>query len=162
MTRTVLALMLCLFCAAYAQTHSDEEYKAAYAFMNRINFKAMLERGKNQAIAAQINNNPMMANFKPEIVAFANKYFNYEAVKKEIADLFLEHFTAPELNKAASVERDNAKVAEFYQSDLGKKFKEKQPLVVKKGIMLAGQKLAAHQPELQAAIQKKMQQMQGK
>ena len=162
MTRTVLALMLCLFCAAYAQTHSDEEYKAAYAFMNRINFKAMLERGKNQAIAAQINNNPMMANFKPEIVAFANKYFNYEAVKKEIADLFLEHFTAPELNKAASVERDNAKVAEFYQSDLGKKFKEKQPLVVQKGMLLASQKLAAHMPELQATIQKKMQQMQGK
>ena len=54
MTRTVLALMLCLFCAAFAQTHSDDEYEAAYAFMNRINFKAMLERGKKQAIEAQI------------------------------------------------------------------------------------------------------------
>lgn len=160
MTRTVLALMLCLFCAAYAQTHSDDEYKAAYAFMNRINFKGMLERGKKQAIDAQIKNNPMMANFKPEIVAFANKYFNYEVVKMDMANLILEHFTAPELKKAASVDKD--KMAEFYQSDLGKKFKEKQPMILQKGILLASQRLAAHQPELQATIQKKMQQMQGK
>ena len=160
MTRTVLALMLCLFSAAYAQTHSDDEYKAAYAFMNRINFKGMLERGKKQAIDAQIKNNPMMANFKPEIVAFANKYFNYEVVKMDMANLILEHFTAPELKKAASVDKD--KMAEFYQSDLGKKFKEKQPMILQKGILLASQRLAAHQPELQATIQKKMQQMQGK
>ena len=162
MTKTVFALLLCLFCAAFAQNHSDDEYNAAYAFMNRINFKAMLERGKKQAIEAQIKSNPMMANFKPEIVAFANKYFNYESVKKDIAALCLEQFTAPELKKAASVERDNAKVAEFYQSELGKKFKEKQPLVVQKATLLASQRLAAHMPELQATIQKKMQQMQGK
>ena len=162
MTRTVFALLLCLVCAAFAQNHSDEDFDAAYAFMNRINFKAMLERGKKKAIDAQISRNPMMANFKPEIVAFVNKYFNYESIKKDVAALFLEHFTVPELKKAASVERDKAKVAAFYESDLGKKFKEKQQMIVQQGIALAGQKLAAHQAELQAAIQKRMQQMQGK
>ncbi len=160
MTRTVFALLFCLFCAAFAQTHSAEEYEAAYAFMNRINFKARLEKGKKQAIEAQIKNNPMMANFKPELVAFANKYFNYESVKKDIADLCLEQFTAPELKKAASVDKE--KMAEFYQSDLGKKFKEKQPLITQKGMSLVTQRVAAHMPELQATIQKKIQQMQGK
>ena len=162
MTRTLFAFLFCLCCAAFAQTHSDDEYEACYAFMNRINLKTTFEQAKKKAIEAQLSRNPMMANFKPEIVAFANKYFKFESLKKEIADLFLEHFTAPELKKAASVEKDTAKVAEFYQSDLGKKFKEKQPLVIQQGIKLASQRLVAHQPELQAAIQKRMQQMQGK
>ncbi|MBR4673065.1 MAG: DUF2059 domain-containing protein [Victivallales bacterium] len=162
MTRTLFAFLLCLCCAAFAQTHSDDEYETCYAFMKRINLKTTFENAKKKAIEAQLSRNPMMANFKPEIVAFANKYFKYESLKKEIADLFLEHFTAPELKKAASVEKDNAKVAEFYQSDLGKKFKEKQPLITQQAIKLASQRLAAHQPELQAAIQKKIQQVQGK
>ena len=160
MTRTVLALLLTLFCVAFAQTHSDDEYETCYGFMQKINLKASLEKAKKKAIEAQINRNPMMANFKPEIVAFANKYFKYEDLKKEIADIVLEHFTAPELSKATAVSKED--LAAFYQTDLGKKFKEKQPVVVQQGIKLASQRLAAHQQELQAAIMKKMQQAQGK
>ena len=99
MTRTLFAFLFCLCCALFAQTHTDDEYETCYAFMNRINLKTTFEKAKKKAIEAQLSRNPMMANFKPEIVAFANKYFKFESLKQEIADLFLEHFTAPELKK---------------------------------------------------------------
>ena len=160
MTRTVFALMFALFCVAFAQSHSDEEYETCYAYMQKINLKATLEKAKKKAIEAQINRNPMMANFKPEIVAFSNKYFKYEDLKKNIADICLQHFTAPELAKATEVSKED--LPAFYQTDLGKKLKEKQPIMIQQGVKFASQRLQEHQAELQAAIMKKMQQAQGK
>ena len=153
-----LAALLCVCGMAFSQTHSDEEYKACYGFMEKINVSAKLEKAKKQAIEAQLKNNPMMASFKSEIVAFSNKYFNYEVLKKDLAEICLQHFTAPELKQAATTED----IAAFYKTELGKKFKEKQPVIIQEGIKLAKQKFAAHQQELQAAIMMKLQQSQMK
>jgi len=83
------------------------------------------------------------AKFMEVMKTFMDKYFNWEIIKDQLAALYAKEFTEKELKD----------LTVFYNSPLGKKINEKQPLLYQKGAEISQQAVQSHQVELQQMMQ---------
>ena len=105
-----------------------------------------------QMLNAQIQSNPALAAYRSELEAFYKKCLNYQAMKEDVAKIYLEVFTPDELRQLIA----------FYKSPTGKMFLKKTPELTVKVTMMTQDIIAKTMPELIKAIQAKTQQLQQK
>ena len=100
------------------------------------------ESDKNFEKGFLVGFNAQTKNLPPEMqkagLAWAAKYFTWDAVKEDAIKLQMENFTEEELKE----------ITAFYRSPAGKKSITVLPLVLAKGAEIAQQKVAEHKDEL--------------
>lgn len=94
----------------------------------------------------RIRKTPGLAQFEDIIRDFPKKYMSYDSIKGELVSSYASEFTEQEL-------RDLTK---FYQSPLGQKLAEKQPVLPARSALIGQRQVQAHLPELQAAIRERV------
>lgn len=140
---------LLFFCfAAKAQTASTispAHLKAAedmlVASQAEMNFKAGVDLMLKQASNSMPEDRRV--KFLDVMNKFATKYINWSSIKDQLAATYAQEFTEKEL-------RD---LSVFYASPLGKKFNQKQPIIVQKSALLGQQAVQGHQVELQQMME---------
>ncbi|MBS7566189.1 DUF2059 domain-containing protein [Mucilaginibacter sp. Bleaf8] len=84
------------------------------------------------------------AKFKELMMGFLSKYMSYSALKPDLAKLYAQEFSEPELKQ----------ITQFYLTPAGKKMTQKMALLQQKGMQIGQQKMQAHLPEFQAQLKK--------
>lgn len=83
------------------------------------------------------------AKFLEVMKTFVGKYINWEIIRDQLSVVYAKEFTEKELKDLTA----------FYQSPLGKKLTEKQPVILQKGVEIGQQAVQSHQVELQQMMQ---------
>ncbi|MGI9088895.1 MAG: DUF2059 domain-containing protein [Chthoniobacterales bacterium] len=142
--KTFLPLLLALALLQPLAARADEtsHKKAAENLLALMGMDHLLSQSVDQMLQMQVQQNPQLAQFQPQMKAFLNKYMSWASLKDDMAKVYTEEFTEPELND----------LTKFYQSPLGKKTVEKMPALMAKGAAMGQKRVQEHLPELQAAI----------
>ena len=97
----------------------------------------------DNAVALQLQQNPLLINREAELRSFLVKYIGWESLKDEITSMYLKTFTEQELKE----------INNFYASPTGRKLVQQLPKIVKKRDRIAMKRLQEHADELQRTIQ---------
>ena len=124
--------------------------REAEILLNMMGMDAAMENSVEQMLNVQLQQNPAMAPYKQVMMEFFSKYMNYESLKPQMVELYIETFSAKEL------QRINA----FYQTPTGRKTIEVMPQLMGKGAQIGAQKVQANIAELQQMIQAESQRLQ--
>lgn len=153
--KKILCLTLCIAGAALfaqAKTPAPADLKLCYDVLEAAEFEKQMTESGIQMLNAQIQANPALAAYRPELEAFYKKCLNYQAMKEDVAKIYLQVFTPDELRQLIA----------FYKSPTGRLFLQKTPDLTVKVSMLTQEIIAKNMPELIRAIQAKTQQLQQK
>jgi len=125
-------------------TRADEasHRKATENLFGVMSMETMISQSIDQMLAMQMQQNPALAQFQPQMKAFLTKYMSWASLKDDMAKLYMAEFTESELNE----------LAKFYQTPLGKKSIQKMPTLMAKGAEIGQKRVQEHLPELEAAI----------
>ena len=144
--KTFLSLLLAAaFFAAPHWARADEasHKAAAEQLLNQMEMEKVMNQSVDQMLAMQMKQNPAMAQFEGQMRAFLQKYMSWAVVKDDLVKIYMSEFTEPEIKELMA----------FYQTPVGKKTIQKMPALLAKSAELSQQRMQAHLPELQQAIQ---------
>lgn len=127
-----------------ATTRADEasHRKAVEALFALMGMENVIAQSIDQMLAIQVQQNPGMAQFQPQMKAFFNKYMSWASLKDDMAKIYMAEFSEAELNE----------LSKFYQTPLGKKTIQKMPTLMAKGSEIGQKRVQEHLPELEAAL----------
>jgi hypothetical protein len=127
-----------------ATTRADEasHRKAVDSLFALMGMENVLNQSIDQMLAMQVQQNPAIAQFQPQMKAFLNKYMSWASLKDDMAKIYMAEFSESELNE----------LSKFYQTPLGKKTIQKMPALMAKGAEIGQKRVQDHMPELQAAL----------
>jgi len=144
-----MKLLLSLFIAAITCTlpvssRADEasHRKAAESLLGLMDMEKLLGDSIDQMLQIQVQQNPTLAQYQPQMKAFLAKYMSWASLKDEMITIYATEFSEAELKE----------VTAFYQTPVGKKMVQKMPALMAKGAQLGQKRVQDHLPELQAAI----------
>ncbi|MDD3154155.1 MAG: DUF2059 domain-containing protein [Victivallaceae bacterium] len=153
MRKIAVAIILAAACIlptfAAGQTDSEANYELCYKLFKTMQMDKTTERNITTMVDLQIRNMPMLASVRTEMLSFFGKYLSFDATKKDLARIYLQHFTPAEIQE----------LTKFYETKLGQKMALSQPQLVEESARLGEQQVKAHIPELQALIRAKFQSM---
>ncbi|PYJ11442.1 MAG: hypothetical protein DMF06_02705 [Verrucomicrobia bacterium] len=127
-----------------ATTRADEasHRKATENLFVLMGMETVISQSIDQMLAMQVQQNPGLAQFQPQMKTFLNKYMSWASLKDDMTKIYMAEFTESELNE----------LAKFYQTPLGKKTIQKMPGLMAKGAEIGQKRVQDHLPELEAAI----------
>jgi uncharacterized protein len=134
----------------FARSQTPQRVELATEVLRAMDLEKAMQAGVAASFDAQIQQNPLMAPFRPTMEAFTTKYLTWEAIGPEMAKLYATHFTEPELRELLA----------FYRSPIGRKMVGEQGTLTAEGARIAQAALQPHLPELQAAIQQRAAELQ--
>lgn len=134
------------------KTYSDADYQAVYQLFDVMNLKQEREDTVKNMLDIQIRSMPMLGQFRQEMLDFMNKYISYDAMKKDLAGIYLKYFTVDDLKGLVA----------FYQTPIGKKYLSVSTQLNNDIMNLGARIMQEHREELQQMIMAKMQQAQKK
>jgi len=140
-----LSFLLSVVALSYpANARADEatHRKAAESLLNLMGMDNLVSQSVDQMLAAQVQQNPAIAPFQPQMKAFLNKYMSWASLKDDMIKIYMAEFSESELNE----------LNKFYQTPLGKKTVQKMPGMMAKGAEIGQKRVQEHLPELQATI----------
>ena len=143
-----LFIALLLFCSAVkAQTATitPARLKAAEDALNASGAGRQMQSSISTMLQQASANVPedKRSKFLAVMNSFMSKYMNWEILKDQMAAMYATEFTEKELKDLSL----------FYQSPLGKKLAEKQPILFQKGADIGRMAVQSHQAELQQMMQ---------
>ena len=146
--------VLCLFAplAAYAATPSPSHVKAAEELFHVMKMDTLMDRNIDAVVKAQVAQNPKLAKVEDVFRAFLVKYMRWEVLKPQLVTIYTDAFTEAELRE----------ITAFYKTPTGQKSLTVMPDLLQKGMALGQNTMKAHLGELQAAVDKKLKEGEGK
>lgn len=148
-----LCLVLCAAgLALFAQSPAPADLKLCYDVLEASQFEKQLNDTSTRMLNAQLQANPMLVQFRPELEAFYKKCLSYQTLKEEVAKVYSQMFTPEELRQLVA----------FYKSPIGQMFVRKSPELTVKISMMTQEIVTKNMPELIKAIQAKAQLLQQK
>lgn len=131
--------------AADAVKDTSADLKLCYELFDVMKLEKQLNDTSEQMLALQMQGNPMLAQFKPELEAFYKKCLRFDNLKEGMAKVYLEVFTPDQIRE----------FIKFYKTPAGQVFASKASLLSTKTAALSQQIVMKNMPELQKAIQEK-------
>ncbi|MFP4473838.1 MAG: DUF2059 domain-containing protein, partial [Candidatus Omnitrophota bacterium] len=116
----------------------DSHRKAAEEFFIAMGTPEQLEEAVTDVVGMQLEANPMMKQYREDLLSFYNKYLNWQNLKEGYIDIAIDVFTEKELRGAT----------DFFQTEVGKSFAQKQPEVFQRTAQLGMRTIQQHQDEL--------------
>ncbi len=153
--KKLLCLALCITgIAVFAQETKNVSVhmQLCYETLEAAQFEKQLKDSAAQLLSAQMQANPALIPYRPELEAFYAKCLNYNEIKDDIAKIYSQLYTPEELRQLIA----------FYKSPIGQTFLKKNPELTVKFSMLTEKIIAKNAPELVKAIQAKTKQLQQK
>ena len=145
-----LLLVLCVFSAwAEEKRYSESEYGLCYEMFDAMKMEQQFQKSIDLMLELQMKSNPMLQMFRPEMESFFRRCASYQALKRELAQIYLDAFTADDIRE----------FIRFYRSPAGRKLSEKNPELTIKAADLGQKMVKDNLPELQKILQEKMQKM---
>jgi hypothetical protein len=120
----------------------DGHRQAVTRLFELTHMQRLIEDSVDGVLNLQIAQNPSLAERRDALRAFLEKYIGWQALKDDLASMYLQAFTEAELDEM------NA----FYSSPTGQKVLERLPELVQQRNQLAMQRLQDHIGELQQEI----------
>lgn len=108
-----------------------------------MNVEETVRAGTELAFDTQVQQNPLMAPFRPTMQAWVNKYFTYETMAPKFTEIYAEEFSESELQALIA----------FYQSPVGRKLASLTPTLSRRGGEVGAELAQEHMAELQQMIQ---------
>lgn len=141
----IIALLICGAVKAQTPAITPSHLKAAENLLVASGAGMQLKQNTSAMIQQASANVPedKKAKFIEIMNSFINKYMNWELLKDQMAAMYAQEFTEKELKD----------LTVFYQSPLGIKLNQKQPVLFQKGAALGQQAVQSHQAELQQMMQ---------
>ena len=131
---------------------TPEKEKAAYRLFDALKMKDGIIDALIQSLDEHIARQPSMEPFRDIYVKFFKKYTKWDDMKKELAKIYAQAFSAEEMNK----------LADFYSSKLGAKSMVVLPRLAQLSMIVAQQRIAKHADELKDEVAKKAQELDSK
>jgi hypothetical protein len=123
----------------------DKSHKAAAEeLLKESKADVQFEKAIDEILNLQIKANPHLAQIRPAMKEFFDKYMSWTAMKDDVIKIYAEEFTEAELKE----------IATFYKTPTGKKMIEKMPFLLKKGMELGLKRMQENQAELKDLIRK--------
>lgn len=139
----LLGILLGPVCIGYGQDTSTH-YQKAIRFLEVMREPQNLQANINSMLDNQIRIHPEIARFKTQMLAFFNKYMNWDSLKEDMGTLYMKEFTSAELDR----------LIRFFQTDLGQKWVSSQPGLFSEGMKIGQDHVQPYIPELDSALQK--------
>jgi hypothetical protein len=136
----VCTLMLTSPDGTYAE--SDSHRQAVEKLFELTHIQQLIEESVDGVLALQVAQNPALSEHREALRSFLQKYIGWQALKDDLAAMYLQAFTEAELDQM------NA----FYSSPTGQKVLQRLPLLIQQRNQLAMQRLQEHIGELQQEI----------
>jgi hypothetical protein len=133
---------IALFQPAPARADEASHRKAAETLFASMEMETLLTQSVDQMLAMQVQQNPALAQFQPQMKAFLNKYMSWASLKDDMTKIYTAEFSESELKE----------LGKFYETPLGKKAVQKMPALMAKGAEIGQKRVQDHLPELQAAL----------
>jgi uncharacterized protein len=140
--KLLLPIALTFFLPLLAQADEASHRAAAESLLNQMDMEKMLTQSIDQMLKAQVQANPTIAPYEPQMRAFFAKYMSWASMKEDTINIYMGEFTEDELKQSAA----------FYQTPVGRKSIQKMPGLLAKGMEMGQRRVQEHLPELQAAI----------
>jgi hypothetical protein len=140
-----ISALLCVTFTAHAQNNATDftpaHLQAAEKFLLATGINKQFENIADKVISTYGAQMPedKRAAFAEVMKKFMGKYFTWDMLKDEMSKLYAQEFTEKELKQ----------LADFYNTDTGKKYGEKLPVLTQKGMLIGQQLVVQHQSELQ-------------
>lgn len=132
--------------------YQDKQYNEVYKLFDAMKMQWQLEESMNQVFAQQFQALPpeLRQKFEPVVKDFLKKYITFDALKEDIANVYLDNFTIDEIKGLTA----------FYATPLGQKVIQSTPAITAASMKIGEARVRQHEAELQAALMKAMQQQQ--
>lgn len=127
---------------ALARADEASHRKAAETLFALMEMETLLSQSVDQMLAMQVQQNPALAQFQPQMKAFLNKYMSWASMKEDMTKIYTAEFSESELKE----------LGKFYETPLGKKAVQKMPALMAKGAEIGQKRVQDHLPELEAAL----------
>lgn len=128
------------------KSKSSEDIKLAVKLLKVTNTDSNIKKSMNKMLDAQAAQNPMFKEYRHVLEKFYDKHLNWDAIKHDMAQIYVEAFTADELKG----------LIKFYKTPLGKKVADKLPELTQKGYRISLENVQKHQGDLMKMLQKEM------
>ena len=137
----IAALLLCLTSASlYAANSSQREQVETLFRLTQMEKK--IQESVDSVVQLQIRQNPKLVTHEKKIHAFFKKHIGWNALKNDIADMYMRKFTEKELQE----------INVFYMTPAGQKVITVLPELVQERNQLAMRQLQQNIGELQQII----------
>ena len=142
--RGFMALVATVVMSAGAVFADEASHRAAAEeLLTEANTDKTMKAAIDTMLAAQLKANRALVPVKDVMRKFLVKHLSYESIKEELIDLHVKEFSEAELKE----------IAAFYRTPTGKKFIEKQPVMMQKGAEMGMRRVQENSAELQTMIQ---------
>ena len=148
MKKTLLVVLLFISLDVFSQGNSDSK-EIAYKLFEITNMKDLMDQSINNIIDVQIRSNPNLAVYEGVMKEFAKDILNFDSLKSEYAQLYIEEFTKDELEE----------LVEFYKTDLGQKTIIKMPFIMQKGMLIGEREMSRNMDKLNNVILQRQKEM---
>lgn len=140
-TSPIIALLLCLNAATLVAAENSQRDQVETLF-RLTNMEKKIQESVDSIVQLQIRQNPQLAQHETTMHDFFTKHIGWQALKDDIADMYMKTFSEKEL------EEINA----FYITPAGQKVITQLPLLVQQRNELAMMRLQQNIGELQKII----------
>ena len=137
-----LAVIIALVSPFTAHADQVSHRAAAEALLNGMEMDKVMSQTIDQMLKVQIQQNPTIGPYEPQMRAFFAKYMSWASMKDDLIGIYTGEFSEEELKQLIA----------FYQTPVGKKAVQRMPVLAAKGAELGQKRVQDHLPELQAAI----------
>ncbi len=134
-----VAVALMVSSLAYSDSATEREAEKLFGLMG---MQSAFEGSISQMLDLQLQQNPALTPYKGVMLTFFSKYMSYESLKPDLVRIYVDAFTASELQQ----------INAFYQTEAGRKAIEKMPELMAKGGELGAGRVRENAHELQAMI----------
>jgi uncharacterized protein len=138
---TITTLLLCLGSASLYATDSSQRQQVETLF-RLTQMEKKIQESVDSVVQLQLRQNPQLAEHEKAMHDFFNKYIGWNALKDELADMYMQRFTEQELTD----------INAFYITPVGQKVITVLPELVQQRNQLAMMRLQQNIGELQQII----------
>jgi len=138
---TIVTLLLCLVTTSLYAADSSQRQQVETLF-RLTQMEKKIQESVDTVVQLQLRQNPQLAEHEKTMHDFFNKYIGWNALKDELADMYMQRFTEQELTD----------INAFYITPVGQKVITVLPELVQQRNQLAMMRLQQNIGELQKII----------
>lgn len=136
--------------AAEERDRSPSHVAAAEELLDALHLDAVMAQAMDVMLKSQLQQHPELVKVEDVMRTFLAKYLSYDALKPELARIYMDAFSEKELREISS----------FYRTDTGRKAVALMPSLFQKGAALGSERVAQHLDELKAAVETRLKELQ--
>ncbi|WP_020207530.1 DUF2059 domain-containing protein [Gilvimarinus chinensis] len=122
---------------------SGAQAEPVYELMDLIGSKDQINQMSGQMVSMMVQANPALAPYQEVIGEWSEKYFTWDAMKGDMAEIYRKYFNDEEIEK----------LIEFYSSPVGEKSIEVMPQLFQEGSQVGMRIAQEHQAELMQMLE---------